>query len=83
MSAAQLINLLTGSDVECRQTSEEHRRIACLQKDEFLLRQRMLKEARLALAMQFSELTEIQAHLSETRHLLSELRKIKNLDQGR
>jgi hypothetical protein len=80
MSAAQLINLLTGSDGECRQTAEEQRRItSCQQRDEFLMMNRRIEQARLALAMQLSELTEVRAHLAETRHRLSELRKIKNL----
>lgn len=79
MSAAQLINSSTGSDSECRQTAEEQRLIACLRRDEFLLRRRMFKEARFALAMQLSEFTEIIAQLAETRHRLSELRKFKNL----
>ncbi len=55
---------------------EQERRFA-LSHERFLLMRRRIKEARLALAMQLSEMTELNAQLDETRYRLSELRNLK------
>ncbi|MCA1567969.1 MAG: hypothetical protein LC803_20455 [Acidobacteria bacterium] len=60
--------------METRLVCQEQRRLLALQQERALLLTRGIEEARLALAMQMSEMTELRAHLEETRHRLSKLR---------
>ncbi len=55
---------------------EQERRFA-LNRERILVMRRTVEEARLALAMQLSEMIEWEAQLEETRYRLSRLRDLK------
>ncbi|HEX8148095.1 MAG TPA: hypothetical protein VF591_13020 [Pyrinomonadaceae bacterium] len=55
---------------------EQERRFA-LQRERILVMRRTVEEARLALAMQWSEMTELNAQLEETRYRLYRLSNLK------
>jgi hypothetical protein len=65
---------------EVRRMCREQEHLFALNRDRFLVMKRRAEEARLALAMQLSEMTELKAHLEETRYRLSRLRNLKIYD---
>ena len=62
---------------EVRLLCREQERLFALHRERILVMRRTVEEARLALAMQLSEMTEWEAQLEETRYRLSQLRNLK------
>jgi hypothetical protein len=60
-----------------RRVYREQERLFALNRDRFLVIKRGVEETRRALAMQWSEMTELKAYLEETRYRLSRLRDLK------
>jgi hypothetical protein len=62
---------------EVRLLCREQERLFALHRERILVMRRTVEEARLALAMQWSEMTELNAQLEETRYRLYRLSNLK------
>ena len=62
---------------EVRLLCREQERLFALHRERILIMRWTVEEARLALAMQLSEMTEWEAQLEETRYRLYRLRHLK------
>jgi hypothetical protein len=77
---ADCLERLRREACEVRLMCREQERLFALHRERFLVMRRRVKEARYALAMQLSEMTEFKAQLEETRYRLYRLRNLNVYD---